>query len=126
MAKASRRLLRPELARVNSGLLSLQTKVASIPALIHVAQCLGVDADYMVFGHVHRLGPLPGDDEADWAGAEGRPRVVNSGSWVYEPLLVQDGTSPDPYWPGGAAVLADGAEPQAIGLLDGMPAGALG
>ena len=44
MAKASRKLLRPELARANSGLLCLQTKVASIPSLIHVAQCLGVDA----------------------------------------------------------------------------------
>jgi Calcineurin-like phosphoesterase len=125
MAKASRRLVRPELARVNSAMLSLQTKVASIPALIHVTQCLGVDADYVVFGHVHRLGPLPGDDEAGWEGVDGRPRIVNTGSWIYEPLLVQDVTPPDPYWPGGAAILDDDGDPQPVGLLDGVPASAL-
>jgi UDP-2,3-diacylglucosamine pyrophosphatase LpxH len=125
MAKASRRLLRPELARVNAGLLSLQMKVASIPALIHVTRTLGVDADHVVFGHVHRLGPLPGDDEGDWEGADGEPRIVNTGSWIYEPLLVRDVRPPDPYWPGGAAILDDAADPQPIGLLDAMPANAL-
>lgn len=125
MAKGSRKLLRPELARANSALLSLQTKVASIPALIHVTQCLGIDADYVVFGHAHRLGPLPGDDEADSEGAGGRPRILNTGSWIYEPLLVQDVTPPHPYWPGGAAILDDDADPEPVGLLDTMPASAL-
>jgi hypothetical protein len=125
MAKASRRLLRPELARANSGVLSLQTRVASIPALIHVAECLGVDADYVVFGHVHRLGPLPSDDVADWEGVGGRPRIVNTGSWIYEPVLVQDVTPPHPYWPGGAASLDDDGDLQPVGLLDTMPTSAL-
>jgi len=125
MAKASRELMRPELARANSTLLRLQTKVASIPALIHVTQFLGIDSDYVVFGHVHRLGPLPGDDEADWEGAGGKPRIVNTGSWIYEPLLVQDVTPPHPYWPGGAAILVDEADPEPVGLLDAMPPSAL-
>lgn len=125
MAKASRRLLRPELAGVNSRLLSLQTKVASIPALIHVTQSLGVDAECVIFGHVHRLGPLPGDDEADWEGASGEPRIVNTGSWIYEPLLVRDVTPPHPYWPGGAAIVDDEADPRPIGLLDAVSATAL-
>ena len=122
MAKASRKLLRPELARLNSSLLSLQAHVASIPALIHVTQRLGVDADHVVSGHVHRLGPLPDDDEADWEGPGGKPRIVNTGSWIYEPLLVQDVTPPHPYWPGGAAILDDEGAPQPIGLLDAIPA----
>ena len=99
--------------------------MASIPALIHMTRCLGIDAEYVVFGHVHRLGPLPGDDEADWEGAGGTPRIVNTGSWVYEPLLVQDVTPPHPYWPGGAAILDDDGDPQVIGLLDTVPARAL-
>ena len=125
MAKASRKLLRPELARLNSSLLSLQTHVASIPALIHVTRRLGVDADYVVFGHVHRLGPLPDDDQADWEGPGGKPRIVNTGSWIYEPLLVQNVTPPHPYWPGGAAILDGEGDPQPLGLLDAMPASAL-
>jgi Calcineurin-like phosphoesterase len=125
MTKATRKLLRPELARLNSSLLSLQTHVASIPALIHVTQRLGIDADYVAFGHVHRLGPLPGDDEADWEDPSGMPRIVNTGSWIYEPLLVERATPPNPYWPGGAAILDDAADPQPVGLLDALPASAL-
>ena len=125
MTKASRKLLRPELARLNAALLSAQTHVASIPALIQVTQRLGVDADFVVFGHVHRLGPLADDDEAAWEGSGGKPRIVNTGSWIYEPLLVDAVTPPHPYWPGGAAVIDDDRDPQPIGLLDADPAHAL-
>ena len=78
-----------------------------------------------MFGHVHRLGPLPGDDEADWEGAGGEPRIFNTGSWIYEPLLVRDVTPPHPYWPGGAAILDEDADPQPIGLLDAVSADVL-
>ena len=125
MTKATRKLLRPELARLNSSLLGLQTHIASIPSLIHVTQRLGVDADYVVFGHVHRLGPLADDEEADWESPSGKPRVVNTGSWIYEPLLVHDVTPPHPYWPGGAVILEDDEDPRPAGLLDATPPSAL-
>ena len=32
---------------------------------------------------------------------------------------------PHPYWPGGAVVLEDGGEPEAVGLLDHLGAGEL-
>ena len=51
-------------------------------------------------------------------------RIVNTGSWIYEPLLVQDVTQPHPYWPGGEAILDDEAEQQPVGLLDAMAASA--
>ena len=95
---------------------------ASIPALSRVVHRLGVDADWVLFGHVHRCGPLPGDDAGAWLGPGGRPRVVNTGSWGYEPLLVHHVAAPHPYWPGGAIVLEDGADPRAIGLLDDLDA----
>jgi hypothetical protein len=44
---------------------------------------------------------------------------------MYEPLLVHHQRPPHPYWPGGAIVLEDGAEPRAIGLLDELDPGAL-
>ena len=59
-------------------------------------------------GHVHRRGPLPDDDLARWRGPDGRPRIVNSGAWTYEPLLLHRATPPHPYWPGGAIRLRDG------------------
>jgi Calcineurin-like phosphoesterase len=105
---------------VTVGLLGTQMRRASIPALARVVHRLGVGADWVIFGHVHRCGPLPGDQPRDWVGPAGQPRIVNTGSWVYEPLLVHHATPPHPYWPGGAVVIEDGAEPRATGLLDDL------
>ena len=113
------------LSPLTSTLLGAQMRRASIPALGRVVHRLGVDADWVLFGHVHRSGPLAPDDPADWLGPAGSPRIVNSGSWVYEPLLVHHAQPPHPYWPGGAIVIEDGADPRAVGLLDHLGASAL-
>ena len=68
--------------------LGAQMRRASIPALARVVHRLGVEADWVVFGHVHRCGPLAGDDPRQWRGPGGAPRIANTGSWVYEPLLL--------------------------------------
>lgn len=120
-----RRLLHPRLARVTSTLLGLQMRRASIPALVRVVRSLGVDADWVLFGHVHRRGPVAGDRELQWQGAGGRPRVANTGSWVYEPLLLHRANPPHPYWPGGAIAIEPGREPCAVGLLDDLEPAAL-
>ena len=60
-----------------------------------------------------------------WSGPVGRPRIVNCGSWVYEPLLVHHATPPHPYWPGGAVLLEDGDGPRVVGLLDHLDASRL-
>jgi hypothetical protein len=120
-----RGLMSRRLSPLTARLLGAQMRRASIPALGRVVHRLGVDADWVLFGHVHRCGPLAADDPADWLGPAGSPRIVNSGSWVYEPLLVHHATPPHPYWPGGAIVLDDGGDPRAIGLLDHLDAAAL-
>jgi predicted phosphodiesterase len=125
MPALRRGLLRPGLAPLTSMMLGLQMRQASIPALTRVVERLGVDADVVLFGHVHRLGPLPDDDPASWAGPDGAPRILNTGSWLYEPLLVHRVTPPHPYWPGGAVLLEPGSEPRALGLLDEVPAAVL-
>jgi Calcineurin-like phosphoesterase len=125
MPLAPRRLLRPGMARLTASLLGAQMRRASLPALSHVVRRLGIDADCVLFGHVHRLGPLAGDLEARWQGAQGRPRLLNTGSWVYEPLLVHNATAPHPYWPGGAVILEVGRPPRAVGLLDRVAASAM-
>jgi UDP-2,3-diacylglucosamine pyrophosphatase LpxH len=111
------RLLSHRHAPLTVLLLGAQMRRASIPALARVVHRLGVDADWVVFGHVHRCGPLPGDDPAEWGGPDGRPRIANTGSWVYEPLLLHRAQPPHPYWPGGAIIVEDGGDPSAVGLL---------
>lgn len=118
-------LLTHRAAPFNARLLGAQMRRASIPALARVVHRLGVDADWVIFGHVHRCGPLAGDAEAAWQSPSGRPRILNTGSWVYEPLLLHRAVPPHPYWPGGAIVLDDGGDPRAVGLLDHLNADAL-
>lgn len=108
---------------VGARALSLQMRRSAIPALLHVLGRMDVDARTVIFGHVHRLGPLGGDDPASW-GASGSPRVLNTGSWIWEPMLLHRARPPHPYWPGGAVVVEDG-EPRAVGLLDGLTASEL-
>jgi UDP-2,3-diacylglucosamine pyrophosphatase LpxH len=121
MPKVQRRLLAPGFAPVTARLLGTQMQRASIPALGRVIHRMRIEADWVVFGHVHRLGPLAGDDLAQWQGPGGRPRILNTGSWLYEPLLLHRARAPHPYWPGGAVLLDDGAPPRAVGLLDELP-----
>ena len=113
-----RLLLSHRFAPLTAMLLGAQMRRASIPALARVVHRLGVDADWVIFGHVHRCGPLSGDDPAEWMGPAGRPRAANTGSWVYEPLLLHRVEPPHPYWPGGAILLEEGGEPRATPLLD--------
>jgi predicted phosphodiesterase len=115
-----RSMLHRGFAPVTSMVLGLQMRHASIPAMARVSHRLGIAADWVVFGHVHRLGPLAADDPAQWQGPEGSPRLLNTGSWLYEPLLIHRARAPHPYWPGGAVMLEPGREPRAVGLLDDL------
>jgi UDP-2,3-diacylglucosamine pyrophosphatase LpxH len=122
---ARRRLIGRRVAPLAERTLGTQMRRASIPALARVVHRLGVGAEWVVFGHVHRCGPLAGDDRRQWRGPGGSPLIANTGSWVYEPLLLHHVTAPHPYWPGGAIRLRDGGEPEAIGLLNHLDAAVL-
>ena len=111
----------PRIAPLTARLLSRQMRHHALPALARVVHQLDVQAEWVVFGHVHRLGPLPGDRPEEWRDAEGRIGFLNTGSWLYEPRLVNRVTPPHPYWPGGAVLLQDGLSPRAVGLLDDVP-----
>jgi hypothetical protein len=108
-----------------AGLGPLQSDV-SMPALSRaglratgaVISGLGVTAPYVIFGHTHRAGPLPGDDEAEWITANG-VRMINAGSWVFDRQFVGEVPNESPYWPGACVVLADDGGPPELRRLLG-------
>jgi hypothetical protein len=105
------------LTRLTSGALDVQARRAAVPALAHVVGRLGVQAPWVVFGHIHRPGPDPGQRWQPWPSA---PRLFNTGSWVYEPLLLDHTSAPHPYWPGAAVLVTDDEDPQLLSLLHGL------
>jgi UDP-2,3-diacylglucosamine pyrophosphatase LpxH len=113
-------LIPTRLAPLIARLLSRQVRNHSLPALAHSVQALGVAAPWVIFGHVHRLGPMPGDAVAPWTGLTGGQRLLNTGSWRFEPVIGHRVHPPHPYWPGGSVVIDDDGVPRAVGLLDGL------
>ena len=117
--RAVPKVLAPLMTRV----LARQVRYHSLPALAHAAYALGVQAPWVVFGHVHRLGPLPPDAAAPWTGLTAGQQLLNTGSWRFEPVIGHRIHPPHPYWPGGAVAIDDDGIPRAIGLLDGLTEG---
>lgn len=98
----------------------------AIPAIARVARDLGISADAIVFGHIHRRGPLAGDDPAIWRPrGGGGPRLLNCGSWVWDPALVHRGGASRPYRPGGAVVIDGKRAPRSLDVLADVPSRAL-
>jgi len=78
---------------------------AGLRAMGEVADRLGLGDAHVIFGHTHRAGPLPGDDESEWLG-RGGARLMNSGCWTYDLVFLGRSAGEAPYWP-GACVLVD-------------------
>jgi hypothetical protein len=86
---------------------------AGLFGIEQVARRLPITAPYLVFGHTHRAGPLPGDDPAEWRTAAGGS-LINSGCWVREPAFGNDG----PYRVGFAVTVNDSGPPVLVNLVD--------
>jgi hypothetical protein len=81
-----------------------------------VLRRLGVEAGYVLFGHTHRSGPWPRDDLAEWTTPNGT-RLVNCGSWCYQPHFLSAEPNRSPYWPGTAIRVNDSGPPELVRLL---------
>lgn len=88
---------------------------AGLRAMADVARGLRVDDGHVLFGHTHRPGPLPGDDETLWRLPAGG-RLWNTGSWQTEPVLSHDSRE-SPYWPGTIVRVRDSGDPEVVRLL---------
>ncbi|MDX6671050.1 MAG: hypothetical protein QOI91_1413 [Solirubrobacteraceae bacterium] len=91
---------------------------AALRAMGEVARRLVPDARHVIFGHTHRIGPLPADDATEWASPAGA-RLHNCGSWIFERFLVGDEDDGHPYWPGGAVRVNGADDIQRLRLLAG-------
>jgi Calcineurin-like phosphoesterase len=93
---------------------------AGLRAMEEVSRRLGLDDSYVVFGHTHRAGPLPGDEEPQWASSHahrGGARLLNTGSWTYDSAFLTARPGESPYWPGSCVVVEDSAAPRIERLL---------
>jgi hypothetical protein len=81
-----------------------------------VAARLGLGDAYVIFGHTHRAGPLPADDQSEWTG-RGGARLVNAGSWTYSSIFLTATPGESPYWPGACVLVEDSRPPVLRRLL---------
>jgi hypothetical protein len=91
---------------------------AGIAAMCRVVERLGIDADWVIYGHTHRAGPLPG--EGNWRSPTGA-RLVNCGAWTWSPQLASGRAGEGPYWPGRMVVVDDEGPPRLVGVLTDVP-----
>ena len=95
---------------------------AGVNAMHTVADRLGIDAAHVIFGHIHRRGPLWGEDgraatDPLW---EQRGRTMhNTGNWLYTPSMFSGAQTASPFWPGSMIVVEDEGAPRLVELLDG-------
>ena len=89
---------------------------AGLAAMGEVAARIGLGDAYVVFGHTHRSGPLPGDEQGEWRGRAGA-RLVNAGSWTYAAIFLTGNPGESPYWPGTCVLVDDDGPPVLRQLL---------
>jgi predicted phosphodiesterase len=90
---------------------------AGLRALADVLENLDVAAEHVIFGHTHRHGPLPGEeDEPGWRTAGGT-RLWNTGSWFLESALLGERRRESAYWQGGVIYVHDSGPPEPVNVL---------
>ena len=112
-------LNRAGLGPLRSDISPEELRRAGLEAMGQVADRVGLGSSYVVFGHTHRTGPLPGDHEGEWR-SPGGARLLNSGSWVYVSVFASDTPADNPYWPGGCVIVDDEGPPRVKRLLQGF------
>jgi hypothetical protein len=102
---------KPELSGV-------ELRRAGLLAMGRVAEALAPGAGHLLFGHTHRPGPLPGDEEAEWTTLSGTS-LWNAGSWYLETAFVSHRAERSPYWPGTIVWLEAAGPPRIDNALRG-------
>ena len=92
-------------------------RLSGLEAAARVVKGLGIDADHVIFGHTHRQGPLPGEeDDPGWRTPDGT-HLWNTGSWFLESVLLGERRQESAYWPGGVTYVRDSGPPEPVNVL---------
>jgi predicted phosphodiesterase len=91
---------------------------AGLAAIREAIGRLGVDTEYVVFGHTHRPGPLEGDDPGVWQLPNGT-RLHGTGTWAYSRGLAGPRAEGSRFWPGTVTWVGDQGAPERRELLFG-------
>jgi hypothetical protein len=108
------------LGPLTSDLSSPELRRAGLRAFADVLERLSIDAQYAIFGHTHRAGPLPGDDRGEWvtSAGVGGTQIINAGCWLHEPRFMGAEPARSPYRPGFGVLIEDSAPPRLVNLLE--------
>jgi predicted phosphodiesterase len=109
-------LNRAGLGPLRANISGSELRRAGLAAMGETAARLGLGDAHVVFGHTHRAGPLPGDDEHEWRG-RGGARLINTGSWTYAAIFLDSSGPANPYWPGTAVIVEEQGPPRLLRLL---------
>jgi hypothetical protein len=109
-------LNRAGLGPLHADISPTELRRAGLRAMGEVAARLALGDSYVVFGHTHRVGPLPTDDQSEWLG-RGGARLVNAGNWTYSDVFLSSTPGRSPYWPGTCVLVEDSGPPVLRRLL---------
>ena len=110
-------LNRAGIGPLRADLSSVALRRGRLSAIGEVLDRLQVDAGYVIFGHTHRAGPLPGDDQSEWRTAAGA-QLLNTGCWMHEAAFLGAEPASSPYRAGFCVLIETEQAPRLINLLD--------
>jgi hypothetical protein len=92
---------------------------SGVAAMHVVVDRLGIEAEHVIFGHIHRRGSLPDEHARAEAPAWRRNGVTlhNTGSWLYAEALLGRAVPQSPFWPGSMILVAETGPPELVEVL---------
>ncbi len=85
-----------------------------------VVNRLEIDAEHVIFGHIHRRGALPMDDgrrATDPIWERAGVTLHNTGNWMYVEGLLGRAVPQSPFWPGSMVIVPDEGPPELVEVL---------
>lgn len=93
---------------------------AGVEGMHAVVDRLRIDADHVLFGHIHRRGPLQGEDgraATDPLWELRGTTLHNTGCWLYVSAMLGRTSAESPFWPGRVIVVGESGDPEPIEVL---------